>query len=245
MLVDGGGIPGDRFDIGERVVSPFLWRKGIKRLDHLVLTHSHPDHLNGLKAVARNFKVGEFHESHRPAGDLSYREFKRLIQPWTLQTVWLRGETLREGKVLIEVLHPAAPLSEEGRADNDLSMVLRIKLDEFSVLLAADIGAAAEEAVVKAVPDVAGLVLKVPHHGSRTSSSPLFLKTVGPKIAVISVGSGNRYGLPDEDVLARYENAGIRLFRTDRDGAVEITTDGRSISIRTHENPGSLPALNR
>ncbi|MCJ7587489.1 MAG: DNA internalization-related competence protein ComEC/Rec2 [Candidatus Aminicenantes bacterium] len=238
MLVDGGGVPGDKFDIGERVVSPFLWRKGIKRLDHLVLTHSHPDHLNGLKAVARNFKVGEFHETYRPAGDLAYRELKRLLRPGTVQTAWLRGETLREGKVLVEVLHPAAPLPEEGPADNDLSMVLGIKLDGFSILLAADIGAAAEEAIVKAVPDPAGLVLKVPHHGSRTSSSPLFLKAVGPRIAVLSVGSGNRYGLPDKDVLARYENAGIRLFRTDRDGAVEITTDGRSVSIRTHENSG-------
>ncbi len=238
MLVDGGGIPGDGFDIGERIVSPFLWRKGIKTLDHVVLTHAHPDHLEGLKAVVRNFKVKEFHEAVRSAGDPSYAEFKRLLSPGTVQTVWSRGKTLREGAVLVEVLHPAEPLPETAPADNDLSMVLRLKMTGFSCLLAADVGTAAEEGIVKAFPDLASLVLKIPHHGSRSSSSPLFLEAVRPQIAVLSVGSGNRYGLPNEDVLARYRNASVRLYRTDLDGAVEITADGRSVSIRTHENSG-------
>lgn len=239
MLVDGGGVPGDAFDIGERVVSPFLWRKGIKTIDHLVLTHGHPDHLNGLKAVVRNFRIREFHEAVRDAEDPSYLEFKRLLSPRTEQTLWVKGESLREGDVLVEVLHPEARRIEAARTDNDLSIVLRLSWREFSCLLASDIGASTEEDLVNGVPELASDLLKVPHHGSRTSSSLPFIQAVRPAIAVLTAGSGNRYGLPNEDVLVRFRNAGVRLLRTDKDGAVEITSDGRTITIRTHENSGT------
>jgi competence protein ComEC len=235
MLVDGGGVPGGGFDVGERVVSPVLWRKGIKTLDDVVLTHAHPDHFEGLKAVVRNFRVSEFHEAVRAAGDPSYDELKRLLAPQTRQVVWRDGTTLLVEAVRIRVLHPAAPLPESAPADNDLSIVLKLEMGGFSCLLTGDITAAAEQRIATSVPDLAARVLKIPHHGSRTSSSPLFLGAVRPEIAVLSVGKGNRYGLPHEDVLARYEAAGVRLFRTDRDGAVEVTSDGRSLSVRTHE----------
>lgn len=238
MLVDGGGLPESAFDVGERVVSPFLWRKGIKSLDHLVLTHAHPDHLNGLRAVVANFRIGAFHEAVRDAEDPSYAEFKSLIPGRTRQARWTRGETLTMGDVLVETLHPDPAAAESGRTDNDLSLVLRLSYRDFSCLLAADVGAGAESELIGAVPNPAADVLKVPHHGSRTSSSPAFLEAVAPLVAVVTAGQGNRYGLPHPDILDRYAAAGVRLFRTDRDGAVEVTTDGRTVAVRTHENSG-------
>jgi len=240
MLIDGGGVPDSSFDIGEHVVSPFLWRRGIKRIDYLVLTHAHPDHLNGLVAVARNFRVTEFWEAFSPDKSPAYTEFKSRLSESTLQKRVFRGFEVQEGPVIIEVLHPAmsAPLDRE--ANNDDSLVLRLATDGQSFLLAADIGTDAEKNILDARLEVRSRVLKSPHHGSRTSSSEAFVAAVEPEVVVISASRGNIYGVPHPEIVERYRAAGARVLRTDKDGAIEISVHAPDLAIRSahQKDPG-------
>ncbi len=234
MLVDAGGFPEGRFDVGESVVSPFLWRKGIKKLDRIVLTHPHPDHLGGLPAIARNFRIGEFWEAERPAGSQAYGALDAALGKRVPRRTVGRGFVLREDGVVIEVLNPApGEFPGEAAAFNDHSLVLRLTYGGDSFLLAGDIGQEAEAAILRSVPDVRARVLKSPHHGSDTSSSAEFLAKVAPEYAVVTAGEGNRYGFPRPQVLERYAAAGIRVLRTDLDGAVEFSSDGRVLRVRT------------
>lgn len=233
MLIDGGGFAGSPFDVGERVVSPFLWSKGIRRVDIMVITHPHPDHFGGLAAVARNFRIGEFWEASPAPEDKGYAEFARGLPRTAAHKRVLRGFRHREGKVVIEALHPEhAGAGGAGAAANESSLVLRIALGEVSFLLTGDIGAATERELLDAGGELRSTVLKAPHHGSAYSSSPAFLEAVGPGIALVSAGQGNTYGFPSPTVLDRYMEAGARVFRTDVHGAVEVRTDGRRLGVR-------------
>jgi competence protein ComEC len=235
MLVDGGGFPDSAFDVGERVVSPFLWRKGIRRIDILVMTHAHPDHAGGLAAVARNFRIGEFWEADVPAPASAPADGLRQALGAPVPRFRIsRGFSRREGDASIEVLHPAADAGEGSKADlNDLSAVLRLTFGRSTFLLPADIGRDAEAEIMASNADLRSLIFKSPHHGSATSSSEAFLERVRPEYAVISVGEGNRYGFPHPDILARYARSGARILRTDIDGAIEFASDGRSLRVRT------------
>lgn len=238
MLIDGGGVPDDRFDVGEHVVSPFLWRKGLKKIDYLVLTHAHPDHMNGLKAVARNFRVRAFWEAYSPPENQSYEQLMAALGSSPQKQRVFAGFSLEGGGVRFQVLHPEAIPPLVRNADNEESLVLLISMGEVSFLLPADIGAKTEEDIARRFPNLHVQVLKSPHHGSRTSSSPSFLEHVRPDFVVISAGRGNAYGVPHPEVLERYEKLGARVFRTDRDGAIEIATDGQNIVVRTARQVG-------
>jgi competence protein ComEC len=234
MLIDGGGIPDDTLDIGELVVSPFLWDRGIKKLDYVVLTHPHPDHLNGLKSVAKNFRIGEFWDGPSPSDNADYQELMRSLGPSVVRKKAFRGFSLGEDAVRIEALHPEpgeAPAAQD--VSNDQSLVLRISMGDQAFLLPGDVGSAAEAEIIRAGADVRAQVLKSPHHGSRSSSSPEFLEAVQPEIVVITAGRGNLYGLPHSETLERYRRCGARVVRTDEDGAVRISTDGKTLSTAT------------
>ncbi len=240
MLVDAGGFPEGTFDVGESVVSPFLWRKGIKRLDALVLTHAHPDHIGGLPAVARNFRVGEFWDARLPAGSEAYAALQSALRPGTLRRRVGRGFAWERSGVRVDVLHPPERADAEAvEPQNDDSVALRISGGGTSFLLAGDIGRPAEADILASGIAVRAEVLKAPHHGSATSSSPEFLAAVSPSIVIITVGEGNRYGLPSPAVVAAYEAAGAKVLRTDVHGAVEIrASPGRVPAIRTALDEG-------
>jgi competence protein ComEC len=233
MLIDGGGFPEGTFDIGENVVSPFLWKKGIKKIDYLVLTHAHPDHLNGLKAISRNFKVREFWEAFSPIESEDYTEFKRILPKSAATKRHFRGDTHQERNVKIEVLHPEQGELFVPSIRNDDSLVLRLSYGETSFLLTGDIGINSERKILESFSEIKSQVLKSPHHGSRSSSSEDFLERVAPRIVVISVGEGNYYGFPNQEVLERYKYWGAEVFRTDIHGAVEISSNGQTLSART------------
>lgn len=238
MLIDGGGLPDDSFDIGENVVSPFLWRKGIKKIHYLVLTHPHPDHVNGLKAVARNFKIGEFWEGYSVLESETYADFINTLPSTIARKRMFGNDETRIKEVLVQILHPQRRDPFLNRVHNDFSLVMRLSFGLNSLLLTGDIGRDVEKILIEKNAPLKSLVLKSPHHGSHSSSSWGFLEAVDPKIVVISVGRGNLYGLPNKDVLARYSDLGIKVYRTDLHGAVEITADKQEISVRTALTPG-------
>jgi competence protein ComEC len=237
MLVDGGGTQGDTFDIGEKVISPFLWRKGIKRIDYLVLTHAHPDHMNGLKAVAQNFKITNYWDCFPPKDSDSYIQLMESLSSRVIKQKMFKGDTVYAGDTQIQVLHPVKGEPVVHKVHNNQSLVLRFAYGQDSFLLTGDIEREIEAKILKSHVAVDSTVLKSPHHASISSSSLEFIEKVSPKIIVISVGKGNWYGLPHPDVLERYEHIGAMVYRTDTHGAIEITSDKQGTSVRTAVTP--------
>jgi competence protein ComEC len=240
MLIDGGGSYDSGFDTGGMVVSPLLWRNKLRRIDILVLSHPHPDHLNGLVSVIKNFDIGEVWSTGEGIDTEAYRAFESLIAERTIRrrAVANGDPPYQVNGVMVEFLHPAGidrnqpnPVSLP-RLNNN-SLVMRVRLREVSVLFTGDIYAADEGALLSRYPGLTSTIIKIPHHGSATSSSKEFIAKLGPRIALLSVGRDNSFNLPHPDVVARYEAAGCRIFRTDRDGAVNLETDGRSVHVRS------------
>ena len=233
MLIDGGGTPEDIFDIGDRIVSTFLWEKGIKKIHYLVLTHAHPDHMNGLKAVARNFKIGEFWEAFSPKDNYAYAELRRRLTASTASRRMFRGHVENVDGVKIEILNPPQADTTVSKILNDQSLVLRISYGQTEFLLTGDISKKVEIELVQSSQPLQSDVLKSPHHGSNSSSSEEFLTAVSPRFLILTVGAGNRYNLPDPVVINRYQEIGAKIYRTDLMGAVEISSNGQDLSLRT------------
>ncbi|MEA2006461.1 MAG: DNA internalization-related competence protein ComEC/Rec2 [Acidobacteriota bacterium] len=233
MLIDGGGLHNSTFDIGERVVSQFLWQKGIKALDYLVLTHAHPDHLNGLISIAKNFKIKNYWESCSPWENSTYAEFRKSLSNEIRCHKVFRGDSRRIGEITIDAFHPPRGNICDTPVNNDHSLVLRFSYGETAFLLTGDITIQSEEDILNTTSMKKCQVLKSPHHGSKSSSSMAFLKQVFPQIIIISVGKGNSYELPSQEVLERYHEINARVYRTDIHGAVEVSSDGHQISVRT------------
>jgi competence protein ComEC len=235
MVIDGGGIPGTSFDVGERVIAPFLWSRKIARVDYLVLSHPDWDHYGGLAFLAAHFAPREFWWAGTPGASPRFARFARLLAQAGAQPVVLRRGAARAlGRVVAAVHSP--PSDVAGWSTNDQSLVLSLTFANVRLLFPGDIEAPMERELVAAeAASLASVVLKVPHHGSRTSSTARFLDRVAPQLAVASVGFGNRFGFPHRDVVNRYAARAVRLARTDRDGAVQVRIgeDG-GLDVRTY-----------
>lgn len=237
ILIDGGGTYDNRFDVGRRVVAPYLWNHGVRTVDLAVLSHPHPDHMNGMASILRAFRVKRLWADPGGREVKGYDEFigaaRERQVPVTAVTA--DGTDHRVGEAVLRVLHPPPSFTSRSKQaysrENDRSLVVRIETDGFSLLFSGDVGNEAEAALVSSGERLRVDVLKVPHHGSRHSSTPAFVQAARPRLAVVSVGKGNPYRQPAEDVVARYRDAGADVYRTDRHGAVTLTVRDGALSV--------------
>ncbi|MBZ5529448.1 MAG: DNA internalization-related competence protein ComEC/Rec2, partial [Acidobacteriia bacterium] len=244
MLIDGGGsFAGGPMaeaaraggpEPGEDAVSPYLWSRGIQRLDIVALTHAHQDHIGGLRAILDNFQVGRLWIGR----EITARAQVALEEQARRRKIPIEhersGDAADWGGARMEVLWPeaasAAPATE---AQNNDSLVLRLSYGRRAFLLPGDIERQAEAALLAQAKEanLAADVLKAGHHGSRNSTTEEFLARVHPQLALISAGAENPYGHPSAEMLARLEAARVRVLRTDRNGAIQVLTNGENLEV--------------
>jgi competence protein ComEC len=264
MLVDGGGFYDETFDVGRYVLAPFLWKERITTIDTVVLTHPHPDHLQGLLFILENFRVREVWTNGEVMDSPLYDSFLRIIHERAIAWQVLSDHTpVRQlAGVEIRIMNPSAvppsfpkiaeqrdrSLDRERPADpplvslnedaNERSLVMRLSFGRRSFLLPGDISEVAESRLIANGDALRSDVLFAPHHGSLRSGKSAFLEKVRPKTVIVSCGTDNLFGFPHPEVLRRYERIGASLFRTDRDGAVTVMTDGSDLQFRSFRSKG-------
>jgi competence protein ComEC len=231
MLIDGGSAWRD-FDLGERVVARYLWSQKIMHVDWLALSHPDQDHYGGFDFLARNFSPHEFCDVASPNHDAAYEHLLATLYEMKvpIKRVDLTTPPMKVGGVDIVALNRRAT---DATKRNNASMVLRLQFGSTSFLFTGDLEALGESALLEA-PNIRSTILKVPHHGSHTSSSEEFVDAVHPRIAVMSLGYRNRFHFPAPEVVDRYMKDGARIFRTDDDGAIEMTATRKSVALRTY-----------
>jgi competence protein ComEC len=233
MLIDGGGSGSpvhSEFDFGEDVVSPYLSSRGLKQLDVVVLTHAHGDHIGGLERVVRNFQPRELWVGTNPETDSLRQLLLTAEENHVSVNRHLRGDAIEWGGAHLQVMAPLQNREPRSQPKNDDSLVLLISYGQTSALLAGDVEKAMERILATETPHVD--LLKVAHHGSATSTTGELLAAAQPTFAVISVGYRNQFGHPRQEVLERLQQAHVRTYRTDLQGAVTFLLDGRTVTAR-------------
>jgi competence protein ComEC len=250
MLVDGGGLPvfnpkaPPQLDIGEDVVSPYLWHLGLRRLNIVALSHLHDDHARGMPAILRNFRPQELWVGAAPESD-TWNEIRMQASQVGTRIRFLRaGDRVAFGAATVHVLAPSREYTPGVKPHNDDSLVLHLNMGRHNFLLTGDLEQSGEVLLASAavIPDID--VLKVGHHGSKTSTTDELLDAARPRFALISSGAGNLYGHPNPAVLARLWHLGTHIYRTDLQGMVSVTSNGRHLRISTaKELESSQPAV--
>jgi competence protein ComEC len=250
-LVDAGGVSfGAGLDPGARALVPLLRARRRRRIDVAVITHPHPDHLGGMTALLREVPVGEVWDSGQAAHERPESAWARtlggLLVPVRTATS-LCGMVREAGRARVEVLSPC-PAFDPGWDENDNSLVLRVRFGRRSLLLLGDAETHAERALAPLVGPTD--VVKVGHHGSRTSSTPQLVAATRPWLAVVSAGQANRFGHPHREVVDRWSETATHVARTDEDGSVTVWTDGDRLGFHTYTGrsaaaDGALGELSR
>jgi competence protein ComEC len=242
MLVDGGGFPGmsrmtrkPNLEIGEDVVSPFLWSRRIKRIDYAVLTHEHSDHMDGLNAILDNFHPKQLWTG----AELDTPDWAHLRQNAARDRVQIRAlrssdPPIKIGAATVRILAPLPDYEPGENASNNDSLVMEITYGSRSVLLTGDAEQGIEQQLVAAGQLKPVTLLKVGHHGSRTSSSEEFLDAVKPQFALISAGYLNQFHHPHPTVLSRLADRHAMVLRTDQRGLLTFRTDGKNVEVATY-----------
>jgi competence protein ComEC len=246
MLIDGGGqvsyggqeaseFEPDVPRIGESVVSEFLWEKGYSQIDYLMMTHADADHAQGLIDVAENFDIGSVLLGPTPPDDPEFAGLLRVIDRRAIpMTIVGAGDELAIGETQLYVLNPTNDELSRSESANNGSVVILSSFGQRSFLLTGDIERDAEKKLVENnLRNLAADVVKVPHHGSRTSSTDEFVKATGADLAVISVGRRSRFGHPHREVVERWQNSGAEIMTTGERGTITVSTNGTDLQIRT------------
>lgn len=233
MLVDAGN------NADNQTVKNYLDKQGISELNYFVGTHKDEDHIGSADYIINSFKVGKVYFPKQTATTKTFEDFVRVVKGKGLKlTVPSVGESFKLGDATVTVLAPNGSSYEDA---NDYSIVLKVVYGNTSFLLTGDAESISESEMVNKGLDLGATVLKVGHHGSRSSTSQSFLNKVNPKYAVISVGTGNSYGHPTQDVMNRLKAKNIPVYRTDENGTIVATSDGKQVKFST--NPGSYKGI--
>ena len=232
ILIDAGR-KGFGKQAGKYIMSPFLLEKGIKKINYLMLSHQDADHVGGVKYLLQNFQVDSLVTSYFDSKSTSYLDALSAAVELGIPIKKVKmGDTIRLGVVSnLQVYNPAGSYAYSVlSSSNNLSIVMKFTYGYSTILFPGDIEFKAEKFLAESGFQINSNILKVPHHGSATSSTELFLDRVSPTEAVFSVGMNNPYHHPSEKILTRYRSLGINYYRTDYEGALLFRSDGRSIS---------------
>lgn len=248
LLIDAGGRPNffrdpankegitsdrEMRSVGETVVSEYLWWNGLDRVDYVLATHADADHIDGLNDVVRNFSVRSALVARTPASDPEFAKFAESLRlTATHLEVIGAGDVLHFGAVEAKVLSPVENADQNAPSGNDDSIVLRLQFGKRVILLTGDVEKKAETELLKFGELLAADVVKVPHHGSKTSSTEAFVRGTHPKLAIISVGLTSMFGHPHKEVVERWQRTAVQLLTTGHSGTISVTTDGADLTVK-------------
>jgi len=256
LLIDGGGRPSfqgrrrsaqageesdqpeqfqrDTRSIGEAVVSEYLWWRGLDRVDCILATHADADHIDGLNDVARNFKVRSALVARTPPDDPEYAKFAATLAARNIPVKVIgSGDELHFGGATVSILWPLLTNDARAPSANNDSIVLRLRFGDRTILMTGDVEKEGEAAIINAGNELISDVVKVPHHGSKTSSTSDFVLRTQARLAVISVGLTSVFGHPNKEVVERWRASGAEVLTTGKRGTITVTTDGKALSIES------------
>ncbi len=242
MIIDGGM---NKPDMGRRVIAPFLRSRAIDTVDYLVVSHAHPDHFGGFRYILEHFQVREIWTN----GDtiaLKPQILNISEKQKVRHRVLKRGDMLGTDRYTITILHPYQSFYADSPRgvfsnENSSSLVLNVEAEDISILFTGDIEEEAEENILYADIWLKSDIMKIPHHGGRTSSSSAFIKSVQPQVAVVSAGRNNPFHHPHTSAMQRYRDEGVNIFRTDRDGAVSVKIKNGRYEVTTYQDSTLVP----
>lgn len=240
ILVDAGTID------GSKNLVTLLENNNVRKIDILIATHPHADHIGGVQSVLKKFPVGHIYDSGQKTPSRLYINMLKKIKEKNIPfSIVKLGDKINLDKdIYLQVLSPALPLlmkeKDSNKYDlNNNSITTRLVYKDFSMLLTGDIEKAAEDRLLQTGQNLKSNILKAPHHGSRTSSSRNFLQAVNPEAVIISLGVNNEYKHPHREVMARYKKMDLKIYETDIHGTITVKTDGKSYQI-TSEKGGEV-----
>lgn len=226
ILIDGGGSNSKQFDVGKNILLPYILDKGYTKIDYIFISHFDQDHVGGILTILQELKVGKVIVAKQKENSENYKKFLELLQKKKIVVKQVKsGDIINiERSISIKILFPTDTLILDNPLNNN-SIVCKLVYNNFSVLFTGDIEAIAEKNILKLYNKeiLNSTILKVAHHGSKTSSTEEFLNEVSPEIALIGVGEENNFGHPSNDVLDRLENMRIKVYRTDKMGEIILS----------------------